>query len=352
MSFCLYLRNNLYRILSTDNQLLNQLLHDESFFRWVHRSDPMAVDYWEGWLAKHPEHCDVVAEATRLVRGISFAPRRLSEEQVHRAWLDLQTRLPSTRAFSSGNKNQRRWLSAAAVVSILLTGALVWWNVQRGEGQFTYDTAFGETQTIQLPDGSEVTLNANSRVKYRASADQVPRRDVWLEGEAFFRVVHREHPTPVPFVVHTPDLRVQVLGTEFNVNTRRGRTQVVLDKGSITLQLPSEETTALQPGELAEYTAQAPQVHKQTVDPERFTAWRNQRLTFDDTPLSEVALILEENYGIRVVFDSSTLRSRRVTGEISAGELKTILLAFSKLFDISVQQSGDTVHIAQHNVSP
>lgn len=320
----------------------------------MHRSDPVAVAHWEAWLAEHPEHQDTVTEAARVVRGVPFALRRLPEGQVHRAWLDLQTRLPSTfgRNPSSDKTSRRLWLRAAAIFLIFITGALVWWNAQRSEEKLVYETAFGETQTIQLPDGSEVTLNANSRVKYRASANPVPRRDVWLEGEAFFRVVHRERPTPVPFVVHTPDLRVQVLGTEFNVNTRRGRTQVVLDKGSITLQLPSEETAALQPGELAEYSAQVPQVHRQTVDPERFIAWRNQRLTFDDTPLSEVALILEENYGVRVVFDSPTLRSRRVTGEVSVGKLDTILLALSKLFDISVQQSGGAIHIAQHNVSP
>ena len=310
----------------------------------------MAVAHWEAWLAEHPEHHDTVADAARQVRGIPFAPRRLSDDQVHRAWLDLQTRLP--KSYATAKINRQRWLRAAAVFLIFLTGALVWWNAQPEEDQFLYATDFGETRTVQLPDGSEVTLNANSRVTYRVRERPSPRREVWLEGEAFFRVVHQEKTAPVPFVVHTPDLQVRVLGTEFNVNTRRGRTQVVLDRGSITLQLPSEETTALQPGELAEYVARAAQVRKQRVDPDRFIAWRDQRLTFDDTPLSEVALMLEENYGVRVVFDSPALRTKRVTGEISAGKLDTILLALSKLFNISIQQSGGAIHVARRYVSP
>ncbi len=334
--------------MSINDQLLNQLLLDESFSRWVHQTDPVAVTQWEAWLAEYPEHQDTVTEAARVVRGIPFAPRRLPEGHVHRAWVDLQTRLPNTFRLinpSSDKTNRRLWLRAAAIFLVFIAGALVWWNAQPDADQLTYGTAFGETQTIQLPDGSEVVLNANSRVTYRAQSRPSHRREVWLEGEAFFRVVHQEYPAPVPFVVHTPDLRVQVLGTEFNVNTRRGRTQVVLDKGSISLQLPSEETTALNPGELAEYTAQSPQVHKQTVDPARFTAWRDQRLTFDDTPLSEVALMLEENYGVRVVFDSPALHTKRVTGEISARNIDTILKALSTLFSISVKQSDNTVRI-------
>ena len=241
---------------------------------------------------------------------------------------------------------RRNWLRGAAAVALLgLVGALAWWHAASDEETVDYATAYGETRTVVLPDGSEVMLNANSRVRYQAPTARRPRREVWLEGEAFFKVMHLDQPTPVPFLVHTPDLQVQVLGTEFNVNTRRGRTQVVLNKGSVALQLPSDETTALQPGELAEFAAPEAQLHKATVDPERFTAWRDRRLKFDDTPLSEVALVLEENYGVRVVFDSPDLRDERVTGEISAQKIDTILKALSTLFSIAVERSGNTVRI-------
>ena len=285
-----------------------------------------------------------------MVRGIAFAPRALSDEQVHQAWLDLQTRLPQSkgrqRILAKRPMERRTWLRGAAAAALVgLVGTLAWWNARSGEKPVVYATAYGETRTVRLPDGSEVMLNANSRVRYQAPTDRRPRREVWLEGEAFFKVVHLDQPTPVPFLVHTPDLQVQVLGTEFNVNTRRGRTQVVLDKGSVALQLPSEEITALQPGELAEFTAPEARLHKATVDPERFTAWRDRRLTFDDTPLSEVALTLEENYGVRVIFDSPSLRSKRVTGEISAHKIDTILKALSTLFSIAVERSGNTVRI-------
>ncbi|MGB3850029.1 MAG: FecR domain-containing protein [Tunicatimonas sp.] len=324
--------------------LRNQLLRDETFFQWVHRSDPAAVDYWENWLVQHPEHRETVADAARLVRGIPFAPQKLSEEQVHRAWLDLQARLPHESA-SQPKPFRRVWLRAAAAIALLaLAGSLVWWKSSREIERTVYTTAYGETRLVHLPDGSEVILNAHSRLTYQRRSDSTPRREVWIDGEAFFTVKHLGDTIPVPFVVHTPDLRVQVLGTKFNVNTRRGRTQVVLDRGKVALRLPTQKTTPMQPGELAEYTAQASQVQKKAVDTELFTAWRDRRLKFDDTPLSEVALVLEENYGVRVVFDSPSLRDKRVTGEISAQKIDTILRALSTLFSISVARSGNTVH--------
>ena len=281
-----------------------------------------------------------------MIRGISFTKQQLPDAQVQQAWIDLQHRLPEA-APRSG------WRRAAVISGlVLLSAALAWWALASRATTTEYTTAYGETQEFTLPDRSRVTLNANSRVTYQEIKHPHPVREVFLEGEAFFSVVHQEYAAAVPFVVHTPDLAVQVLGTEFNVNTRRGRTQVVLDDGKIELQLPTEERTVMVPGELVEYQAQATIIRKETVDPDLFIAWRDRHLRFDDTPLGEVALVLEENYGVDVQFDTPSLRTKRVTGEISARKIDTILTALSKLFTISIRRTGDTIYISELSVSP
>lgn len=338
--------------MSSSDELLNQLLHDESFFRWVHRADPQATARWDTWLAEHPEHRATVEDAARMLRGIAFVPKRLPEAHLHQEWTRLQARLPEL-AESPQPIHRRTWLRAAAVAAILLvSGALAWWGIAHQPTKTTYATDYGETLDITLPDGSRATLNANSELVYWETNEPRRSRKVQLTGEAFFDVIHREASQSIPFIVRTPDLLVQVLGTEFNVNTRRGRTQVVLDGGRVELQLPTEERAAMLPGELVEYQAAQDEVHRATVNTELFIAWRNRRLKFDDTPLAEVAQRLEENYGVSVRFDEPLLRRKRVTGEVSARELDTILLALSRLFDISVQRSGNTVRIARHYVSP
>ena len=329
--------------MSPTNKLLNQLLRDPSFAQWVHQSDPAAIVYWECWIAEHPDQHTVVETAAQMIRGVAFAPHRLPEGRVEQSWSDLQRRL-ATRP-----SPYQWWLRAAAVVLILLSGPVVWWVWDSVWANPMYTTAYGETKELVLPDGSSVTMNANSRLRYRVLTDPQPVREVYLEGEAFFSVIHRaDHQ---PFVVRTRDLDVQVLGTEFNVNTRRGRTQVVLDDGRVDLMLPTEQKTQMKPGELAEYQADDTLVHTEIVDTERFIKWRDRTLTFDDTPLQEVALLLEENYGVEVTFGNPRLRDKRVSGEISAQKLDTILRALSKLFGISIQHTGNTVRIADTNVT-
>lgn len=328
------------------DKLLNRLLHDASFAQWVHRTDASAVSYWETWTRQHPEHQSVVEDAARMIRGLPFRERQLPDSHIQQAWLDLQDRVAVT-------SSQRMWRRAAAVSGIVLLSAIVlWWMLGQRSPTVEYATSYGETMDVTLPDHSRVTLNANSHVTYYQEAHPQPLREVFLEGEAFFSVVHQERASPVPFIVRTPDLAVQVLGTEFNVNTRRGRTQVVLDDGQIELQLPSEQKAAMKPGELVEYEAQSTSLRRENVDTELFIAWRNRQLKFDDTPLSEVALLLEENYGVDIRFDTTALRTKRVTGEISAREIDTILTALSKLFSISIHRSGDSIYISEQHVSP
>ncbi len=233
------------------DQLLNQLLHDESFAQWVYRTDGSAVTRWDRWIQQHPEHQSVVEDAALMIRGVSFVEQQLPEAHVQRAWFELQEHLSVT-------SWRQRWLRAASVsVMVLLSGIVLWRMLDQRSPIVAYATSYGETKMFVLPDHSRVTLNANSRVTYYEETHPQPVREVFLEGEAFFSVVHQERASPVPFIVRTPDLTVQVLGTEFNVNTRRGRTQVVLDDGQIELQLPSEQKAAMKPGDLVEYEAQS-----------------------------------------------------------------------------------------------
>ena len=339
--------------MSSFDPVLYQLIRDPSFARWVHRTDAEAVAYWEAWTVAHPEHTEAVEVASRMVKGITFAPRGVPDQQIEQQWAQLQQRL----AASNRLTRPSRWLpglrAAAVGAVVVMAGLLAWWlTAVPTDTLLTYTTRYGETREIALPDGSHVVLNANSRLSYQAATVASPVRRVHLTGEAFFDVMHEEGDRATPFLVHTPDLDVKVIGTEFNVNTRRNRTQVVLDEGQVELQRPTKERALMQPGELVEYQTDANQVRRASVDIELFTAWRDRQLKFDDTPLGEVAQLLEENYGVRIQFESEHLRSKRVTGEVSARELDTIGRAVSRLVDIAIQRSRETIHISSLHVSP
>ena len=117
--------------------------------------------------------------------------------------------------------------------------------------KITHKTNYGEILNIKLQDGSDVTLNSNSSLSYNKNES----RKVWLTGEAFFQV-DKKVVTNAKFWVITDDLSVEVYGTSFNVNTKKKKTDVFLEEGSIWLSLKNGENKKMIPGNYISYSSQ------------------------------------------------------------------------------------------------
>ena len=123
-------------------------------------------------------------------------------------------------------KNRKRYrvpVAAAVLLLMMVTGYLLLFpSIEK----VVHQTGYGETAQLSLPDGSQVVLNANSSISFLPDWDEKKERTVTLEGEAFFSISHTvDHQK---FIVHSKNIEVEVLGTAFNVNNRRGKSQVVL----------------------------------------------------------------------------------------------------------------------------
>ena len=227
-------------------------------------------------------------------------------------------------------------LKVAASIAFLVAVSFFWTQYLGVGGMQEFHTAYGEIKTISLPDGSVVVINGNSSLRYDASWDSERDREVWIEGEGFFDVTHTvDH---LKFIVHTePNMDVQVLGTKFNVKTRRGKTEVMLQEGKVRLDVESaerKESMTLQPGELA--TLDDAKLSKVSIQPVQYASWKEKKLFFNDTPLREIAKILEDTYGTPVVFQTEELGDRKLSGEISSNEAADILNAIQESLDIGI----------------
>lgn len=149
-------------------------------------------------------------------------PTTMSKED---SWNAIQAKIGaerSTKVIPFYRKNST-WLSMAASIALIL-GMAFFLNQN---GLETHETAFGERETIQLPDGSTVILNSGSSLAFNAS-DWNDNRLVKLEGEAFFQVNKGEK-----FSVESSNGLVQVLGTSFNVLNRNGLYHVSCKTGKV-----------------------------------------------------------------------------------------------------------------------
>lgn len=342
---------------------------DENFRRWVISPTHETEAYWRTFLEKYPEQHLIVAEARALIGRIHVNAETATPDTLYRMWSVIQQAAdqPATTPQLTGPRlvidedadwslpltNTRPWWRsgglrmAAVLAGLLLLGGLLWRSFQT-DPPVAYHTNFGKTQTMSLPDGSVVTLNGNSTLTLSPDWNDETRL-VTLDGEAFFSVAKHKDPAgqPVKFRVNTPDLTVEVLGTQFNVSRRHDQTEVVLQEGRV--QVTEAQTgrgpanappMLMQPGERLTYSGLNGQFTKTTVDTRLYTSWQSNMLIFKGRSVAEIAQLLADNYGIAIDFRNKYVATARFSGSIPTDSVVVFFAKIEKLYGVNVRQEG------------
>jgi ferric-dicitrate binding protein FerR (iron transport regulator) len=219
-----------------------------------------------------------------------------------------------------------RTLSVAASILILLTLGIGIYrnNPHLQEKNSIYSeasTPFGKIQVIELPDGTVVTLNACSHLIFpdQFNGDE---RKVTLEGEAYFQVARNEKQ---PFIITTDNFNVKVLGTEFNIKAYSldGTQTVSVKSGKVQVEMP-EATIRLIADEQLELDLLNESFSKQKEN-QSIATWMRGSLSFNKTPIRDVANELERVYNWKIVFKEGQEFDNLITGEHSNKSLKAVL---------------------------
>ena len=215
---------------------------DVDFIAWVLSPSDESNQFWNAYIANNSNKFKEIQIAREYIETLHFQEIDVSDEDInrlkHRIWNDIE-RTPVRLKWWKKTIN---WGVAASIV--LVTFAVSWFN----QKPVAYETGYGQIRKIDLADGSVVTLNANSKLKIADDLENTPLREVWLEGEAFFDIAKKNG---AKFIVHTSEAEVEVLGTEFNVNTRRKQTKVILHEGKVKLLAGNAQPVIMKPGEMA-----------------------------------------------------------------------------------------------------
>ena len=322
---------------------------DEFFQQWVLQPGESATTFWENWLHQHPEKQETVQEAREILLMLGYQDKKLPHERIAQLRQSV---------FHQVKQQQKRkvlwqWGRAAAVVAGLAFAFIAVLLINRLPEKVTYATGYGEVREFMLPDSSVITLNANSKLTYEDFWSDNMAREVRIEGEAFFKISQMDT-LQLPddrkryqsFIVHTDDMDVVVLGTQFNVKTRRETTSVTLNSGKVALKLPNSagnETITLVPGDKVTYDEALQKLTKSKVDPERYAAWRYNKFIFDKVPLSEVALAIEDHFGIHIIFEDKQLAAQEFVGSVPSDNIEALITAIAKLYNLQVVNKQDTI---------
>ena len=233
---------------------------------------------------------------------------------------------------------------AASVLLLILSGTGLYYYFSRA--MISEQTAFGEMRKVLLPDGSEVTLNGNSEITYFSDWENGKIREINLKGEAYFKVIHtKDHRK---FRVHAgKDFSLDVLGTEFDVASRKSGTRVILDKGKVQCNLNGKEsnTLVLKPGEMVQFTRNPAEYVRKKVEVSAYSAWKEHKLVFKNTTLKEISVILEETYNFKITTENQELLTREITGSVPTDNINILLEGIAEACGVNIQQNGDKLTI-------
>lgn len=236
------------------------------------------------------------------------------------------------------------WWHLGMAASVLLLSVAGGWLFRTQLQYKSYQTAYGQTATYTLSDGTRVTLNANSHLRVPRFGFDKAVREVFLVGEGEFNVMHTA--TSQRFVVQTSgNFQVEVLGTEFVVYARNRGKRVFLNKGNVKLNLPRGQQLYMKPGNVVT-VANSGQYQLTKVAPARpYVAWKEHWFYFDNTSLAEVAVQIQERFGVKVVVPDPALAQRRIAGNFKAEKADDLLQILSELLALSVVKTHRTIEL-------
>lgn len=263
-----------------------------------------------------------------------------------------------------GNASDNRLLSKETETTSLITDE--GWN----EGKKVVVTKNGQNEKVQLPDGTQVWLNAGSRIEYDAMKGG-GNREVVLIGEAFFDVVKNARR---PFIIHTAKVDVRVLGTRFNLKAypKDKTIETSLVQGSVEVFVKNRpgEKFLLKPNQKLVLLNSEEHVNDNEPVPARAdmnmpiiaikqlsysrlgdsttlleTSWLQKKLLFENEAFSEVAKKMERWYDVEILFAKKTLENEVLNGDFRNETLTQALDALRFTTDFTYKIEGKKVII-------
>jgi transmembrane sensor len=315
---------------------------NESFIDWATQSDPEAVRFWNLYISAHPEIREKVEKARALVLNIRRAEEVTHDPaQVEMMWGKIQNRVEGQNKRPAKNLLKTRWAVAALSFSLLCTLAIWWFVLPVMEQEQTqpnyYYQAFSdftekvnntdEPLKVELEDGSSVVLDAKSRLKYKTTFLKDSTRQVYLLGKAFFDVARNPYK---PFIVHSDEIVVKVLGTSFRVEAPEFAKNILVSvkTGKVSVYAADrapdnrqKDGVILLPNQQVSYEKKERLFTKSLVDnPEvlKSNRIRQSDFVFDNTPIAEVFRTMEKAYGIEIIYNEEVMKNCYITAPLGS----------------------------------
>lgn len=265
----------------------------------------------------------------KLEQRIRFVAKHYEEGRLDtdKAWQQFAAKHQVRRSVSF----RRYWMAAASVLLLLIGFGTYFVTEQNSPDWVAVTTDPGQLKEVYLPDSTLISMAENSSIRYDKKAYGKERRVVEMKGKAFFHVTRNESR---PFSVYTEQTEVTVLGTSFQISEQPDGTDVDVMTGKVSFGATGCETekVILTAGMSATYSMENKGITIQEEDNLNTLAWKTKQLRFHETPLDKVISDLNEYYQTNVINKAET-PNLKLTATFNDLPLEDVLLVINQTLD-------------------
>ena len=312
------------------------MIENPAFIDWICKPDLESDSYWKQWILDHPDRKEEFDQAVSLLSSIQFKNQAPPIDASH-VFEKINKRKAVVKPKGLYIK------SLAAVAAMILV--LVYFFLPTSN---SFETPFAKMDSLELPDGSEVTLNANSSIKMNTPWKDGRDREIWLEGEAYFNITDKPKQGSANFIVHTSKGDVHVLGTQFYIKDRQNAFHVMLSEGNIEFKTKHKDILKLEPGS---YIAPDHSSKRLTTyleaDTTHFSSWKSTKIHYKGIAIEDLEDEIYNLFGYKFNYEYEAFKVRPFTGYLSTVDLQENLLNLELSFGIKTHIEDNIITISK-----
>lgn len=313
------------------------------------------------WLGQDIENKQCFQDIKEILK---VKPAREFDVNAELSWERFSKRLSGKRNRSksvgwifrkTGKWQQYSYQLAAIILVSLFTGLIVHFYGPVNKNASSQTELFevqelitnkGEKARVTFSDGTEVILNSASSLKFPEKFQDL-NREVYLDGEAYFKVARH---TDQPFIVHTQDAEVEVLGTEFNVRgwSQEQNVEVVVREGRVSVYTTENEnvksdSVILNSGDYTTVEQGSSPAPPRKIDFRTNLLWLRGGMHFENVPFDQVLRDIERRFNVETALADAELKDIPFSGTFEYAELEEVLSVIASAMNIEYTREGFSI---------
>jgi transmembrane sensor len=209
----------------------------------------------------------------------------------------------------------------------------------------TIEVSGDQKQKIVLPDGTQIRLNAGTKISYSSNFANGKIRQVTLSGEAFFEVAKNPEK---PFVIDAGQSEVKVLGTVFNVKTRQGNAVVAVKEGKVSFKGKQQSDGIILTANEVGVLTKDGTVRKMEQSSQNYFSWFNHFLEFDNMPINQVVDQLKAIFDVDIELTGSDLKSKYFTAYMKGKSVDEVMNQLALSLEFKLEKINGKYFLKAH----